>query len=298
MASLIGIQIIIAVWFIKTPPHLQQITVPDFMSYWACNNQRGASIPFFAILFVYNATLLLVATFLAYKNRNVAANYNECRQIAFVVYNILLSGCLAMPTVFLPAGQFMTKFVLSTVVILFGTTFSLMFLFLPKLWELFTQIERTQQTRAGNANGGSGSGENSVDGFIYNGAGWIQGSGPDAVAAAIAGNAGAGGTSGEGSTGGSVYLGGRKGSVGTLDESKGETLKETHMGYMGVKFQNRYVSFLASWNMRRVILYPTGRYFTCFEMVREIDLKPFPSVAEHALWTIFSHEYPSIFGLL
>ncbi|KFH71348.1 hypothetical protein MVEG_01648 [Podila verticillata NRRL 6337] len=277
---LAGNLIIIAVWFIKTPPHLQQITVPDFMSYWACNNQRGASIPFFVILFVYDATLLLVATFLAYKNRNVAANYNECRQIAFVVYNILLSGCLAMPTVFLPAGQFMTKFVLSTLVILFGTTFSLMFLFLPKLWELFTQIERTQQTRAANANananGGSGLGENSVDGFIYNGAGWIQGSGPGAVAAATAGNAGTRGTSGGGSTGESVYLSGRKGSVGTLDESKGETLKETHMGYMGVKFQSRYLHFLASWSMRRVILYPTGRYFTCFELVRERHLKPPP----------------------
>lgn len=283
MATRIAIQIIMAVWFIKTPPRLRQVTVPDFTSYWACGSHRGANTPFFVVLFVYNSTLLLIATFLAYKNRNVAANYNECRQIAFVVYNILLSGCLAMPTVFLPEEQFLTKFVLSTVVILFGTTFSLMFLFLPKLWELFTQIERTQQNRAAktaNANGGSGSGENSVDGFIYNGAGWIQGSGPGAVAAATAGNAGAGtggvsggASGGGGSTGGSVYLGGRKGSVGTLDESKGETLKETHMGYMGVKFQNRYLPFLASWNMRRVILYPTGRYFTCFELVRESDLE-------------------------
>lgn len=260
-----------AVWFIKTPPRLQQVTMPDFTTYWTCNNQRGTSTPYFVVLFVYNAALLLIATFLAYKNRNVAANYNECRQIAFVVYNILLSGCLAMPTVFLPDDQFLTKFILSTVVILFGTTFSLMFLFLPKLWELFTQIERTQQTRnvAANANSG-GSGENSVDGFIYNGAGWIQGSGPGAVTAATAGNSGgSGGGGGGGSTGGSVYRGGRKGSVGTLDEPKGETLKETHMGYMGVKHQNRYLRFLSSWNMRRVILYPTGRYFTCFELVRE-----------------------------
>ncbi|KAG0360799.1 hypothetical protein BG005_009879 [Podila minutissima] len=268
-----GNLIIMAVWFIKEPPRLQQITMPDFTTYWTCDNQRGTSTPFFVVLFVYNATLLLIATFLAYKNRNVAANYNECRQIAFVVYNILLSGCLAMPTVFLPDEQFLTKFILSTVVILFGTTFSLMFLFLPKLWELFTQIERAQQSRnaanAANQASGGGSGANSVDGFIYNGAGWIQNGGSGAVAAATSGTAGtAGGSSGGGggSNGGSVYLGGRKGSVGTLDEPKGETLKETHMGYMGVKYQNRYLRFLASWNMRRVILYPTGRYFTCFEL--------------------------------
>ncbi|KAF9400397.1 hypothetical protein BGZ94_005476 [Podila epigama] len=195
-----------------------------------------------------------------------------------------------MPTVFLPDDQFLTKFVLSTVVILFGTTFSLMFLFLPKLWELFTQIERAQQNKNNIANGSPGvmggiggggggvgglqeaSGDSSLDGFIYNSAGWAQGSGPEAVAsgnavaaaaAIVAGGSGIGGGS---TNGGSIYLGGRKGSVGTLDESKGDTLKETHMGYMGVKFQNRYLPFLASWNMRRIILYPAGRYFTCFEL--------------------------------
>ncbi|KAG0335568.1 hypothetical protein BG004_008397, partial [Podila humilis] len=289
---LAGNLVIMLVWFIKTPPKLQQITLPDFATYWTCDNQHGTSTPFFIVIFIYNAILLLIATFLAYKNRNVAANYNECRQIAFVVYNILLSGCLAMPTIFLPDEQYLTKFVLSTVVILFGTTFSLMFLFLPKLWELFTQIERAQQSRNAlndmNANvGGGESGENSVDGFIYNGVGWIQGGGPGTVAVATAGNiavattanssAGAtgigsgGGVGGGGANGSSIngsgfYLGGRKGSMGTLDESKGETLKETHMGYMGVKLQSRYLSFLARWSMQRVILYPSGRYFTCFEL--------------------------------
>jgi hypothetical protein len=52
-----------------------------------------------------------------------------------------------------------------------------------------------------------------------------------------------------------------------MDESKGDTLKESHIGYMGVKFQNRYMPFLASWCMRRVILYPADKYFTAFEAV-------------------------------
>ncbi|KAG0051917.1 hypothetical protein BGZ83_003197 [Gryganskiella cystojenkinii] len=280
--------VIMVVWFTKTPPMLQQITAPDFTTYWTCNNQSGPSTPFFVILFVYNAALLLVAVFLAYKNRNVAANYNECRQIAFVVYNILLCGCLAMPTVFLPQDQFLTKFFLSTVVILFGTTFSLMFLFLPKLWELFTQIERSQQRAAAAAEmdlggahlglGGNSSGvgidgdpnhDSSLDGFLYSNAtaGWMNSAGnlavlgPGVTSAALSGGS---------ANASSIHLpGGRKGSVGTLDDSKGgidNTLTESHMGYMGIKFQNRYFSFLSSWCMRRVILYPGGRYFTCFEV--------------------------------
>ncbi|KAF9920707.1 hypothetical protein FBU30_009375 [Linnemannia zychae] len=269
--------IIMAAWFIKFPPTLQQVILPDFTSYWSCSNLGGnQSMPFFVVMLAYNAVLLLIATYLAYMNRNVAANYNECRQIAFVVYNILLAGCLAMPTIFLPHDQYLIKFYLSTVVILFGTTFSLVFLFLPKLWELFTQIEKTQQ-RLGGMGRGDRSDENSVDGFIYNGnGGWVNSNGnltafaqgsaaAAAAAAAVAGASGESGSIGSMNDGSEYLSGRRKGSVGTLDDSKGETLKETHMGYMGVKFQNRWIPFLSSWSMRRVILFPTGRFFTCFE---------------------------------
>jgi len=157
--------------------------------------------------------------------------------------NILLSGCIALPTLFLPQDQYFTSFFLSNIVILFGTTVSLMFMFLPKLWKLFSQIERTnQQNRADISD------DRSIDSFLHNrvGGGWLS-------------NA-------EGSTAGQSYSCGRKGSVGSLDD-KADTLKESHMGYMGVKFQNRYVPFLSSWCMRRVILYPADKYFTCFELV-------------------------------
>lgn len=167
-----------------------------------------------------------------------------------------------------------------------------MFLFLPKLWELFTQIERSQQRLggigigvggSGGGGGGDGSDSNSIDGFIYNGnGGWVNSSGN--LAALAQGSAAAAAAAASGGSGsmndGSQYLSGqRKGSIGTLDESKGETLKETHMGYMGVKFQNRWVPFLSSWCMRRVILYPTGRYFTCFELV-----SLYPIVSYGCIW--------------
>ncbi|KAF9920195.1 hypothetical protein FBU30_009996 [Linnemannia zychae] len=260
--------IIMTIWFVRTPPKLQQVIMTDFTTYWDCNSQTGESSPYFILLFIYNVSLLLIATYLAYRNRNVAANYNECREIAFVVYNILLSGCIAMPTVFLPQDQYLTKFFLSNVVLLFGTTVSLMFMFLPKLWKLFAQIERNMQMNrngGNNGNGGEGSAEeeNSIDGFFKQGpGGWLS---------AAVGNGGGG----SGSPLGEYGSGARKGSVGTMDEFKGDTLRESHIGYMGVKFQNRYIPLLASWCMRRVILYPTDKYFTAFEAGRPETAKTF-----------------------
>ncbi|KAG0342860.1 hypothetical protein BG004_005563 [Podila humilis] len=245
--------IIMTVWFVKTPPTRQQVTLKDLTTYFACNIQSETGTPYFGTLFVYNVALLLVATYLAYKNRNVAANYNECRQIAFVVYNILLSGCIALPTLFLPQEQYLTSFFLSNVVLLFGTTVSLMFMFLSKLWKLFSQMERnSQQARADSSD------DRSIDSFLHNrigGGGWFNNS---------SSNGGCGASIG-GSSIGQSYSQGRKGSVGSI-EDKGETLKEAHVGYMGVKFQNRYMPFLASWCMRRVILYPADKHFTCFEL--------------------------------
>ncbi|KAF9899401.1 hypothetical protein EC991_008932 [Linnemannia zychae] len=225
---------IMVVWFVKTPPKLQQFVMTDFTTYWDCNSQTGESTPYFVVLFVYNVSLLLIATYLAYRNRNVAANYNECREIAFVVYNILLSGCIAMPTVFLPQDQYLTKFFLSNVVLLFGTTVSLMFMFLPKLWKLFAQIERNLQMNRADS---TPTDEGSFDGFFKQGpGGWLSAVG-----------------NGEGGSPGGEY----------------------GPGYMGVKFQNRYAPLLASWCMRRVILYPTDKYFTAFEAGKPETAKTF-----------------------
>ncbi|KAF9939919.1 hypothetical protein BGZ65_009009 [Modicella reniformis] len=254
----LGNLIIMAIWFLMAPPTLEKISMPDFTAYWSCSNTTGSSTLFFVLIFVYNGILLLIATYLAYMNRNVAADYNECRQIAFVVYNILLSGCLAMPTIFLTRDQFLTKFTLSSVVILFGTTFALLIMFMPKLWEVFVEKERSQQRS--NRRIGACSDGCSANDFIYGSApGWMNNSGNlDILGKSVADAVG---------TNGSKHHppDGRKGSIGTLDDSKGETLREIHVGYMGVKFQYRYLSFLSSWRMKRVLLYPSGRYFTCFE---------------------------------
>jgi len=161
--------------------------------------------------------------------------------------NILLFGCIAMPTVFLPQDQYLTKFFLTNIVLLFGTTVSLMFLFLPKLYKLFFQIKGAKR----GSDQSKISEESSFDGLFNNRGSWLNAAGGNGPGGSAVG-----------------YLPGiRKGSVGSLDESKGITLKESHIRYMRVKFQNRYLPLLASWCMRRVILFPADKYFTSFEPV-------------------------------
>lgn len=184
--------------------------------------------------------------------------------------NILLSGCLAIPTIFLPREQFLTQIILSSVVILFGTTFSLTFLFLPKLWELFTENERAQHP---SNKDGPDSDEGSTSGFIYNsGPGWVNSSGNLGVLSK--------GVMGLVTNGNRRQLpDGRKASVGTLDDAKDETVREMHVGFMSVKYQYQFLPFLSSWRMLRVLLYPSGRYFTCFEPVRWFSqCKPYLSL--------------------
>ncbi|KAG0049823.1 hypothetical protein BGZ83_005350 [Gryganskiella cystojenkinii] len=162
-----------------------------------------------------------------------------------------------MPTIFLPPDQYYTKFFLSNIVLLFGTTVSLMFMFLPKLWKLFSQIEqKSMKDRA------EGSDESSFDGILQNRAGWLS-NGTSGYGSNVTKHNGGSGVHGAQSS--YISSGGRKGSVGTLEDGS-DTLKESHAGYMGVKFQNRYFPFLSIWCMRRVILYPADRYFTCFEL--------------------------------
>ncbi|KAF9433867.1 hypothetical protein BGZ76_008875 [Entomortierella beljakovae] len=288
-----GNLLVMAIWYINTPPTLQRVVRPNFNLQWTCNNAGGSSTPYFAIMFVYDGLLLLFATYLAYMNRNVASNYNECRQIAFVVYNILLSGCLAIPTVFLPEDQFLTKFFLSTVVILFGTTVSLMFLFLPKLWALYTQIETNRKAAAEAAalaaqravitaiSEASEHHSNISQRVTHSNTAWMD----DSTNLAVMGPSNISGSGIRSSVVvSSHYSGGRKGSVITLDENKSETLKEAHIGYMGLKIYNRYFAYLSNWRMRRVALFPTGRYFTCFEVGKPETGRTFTysSVAIHS----------------
>ncbi|KAF9969956.1 hypothetical protein BGZ73_007480 [Actinomortierella ambigua] len=278
-----GNLIIMTIWFARYPPVVQHTAMSNFTAYWTCDYTQGRSMPFFAVVLVYDVILLLVATYLAYMNRNVAANYNECRQISFVVYNIVLSGVLTLPTLFLPKEQFITTFILTNVVILFGTTFSMGFMFVPKLYKLFSQLERQSNSRNDSIE------ESSFDGMIHNASnnhlnGGVGGPGFGPWFGGSSSNVNEQGnhhhyqppvpSSHEDES--CHWTGGRKGSVTTLDDARGDTLHEAHMGYMGIKVQHRYLPLLSNWRMRRIVLFPHQRYFTSFEQSRPETAQTYP----------------------
>ncbi|KAG0265627.1 hypothetical protein DFQ27_000502 [Actinomortierella ambigua] len=289
-----GNLIIMTIWFARYPPVVQQTAMSNFTSYWTCDYTQGRSMPFFAVVLVYDVILLLVATYLAYMNRNVAANYNECRQISFVVYNIVLSGVLTLPTLFLPKEQFITTFILTNVVVLFGTTFSMGFMFVPKLYKLFTQLERESNSRHESTE------ESSFDGIIHHAGNNHLSPGGGGGGGGGCGGAGFGPWLGSSSNVNDQsnnnnhhhyqppvssssheddsyhWTGGRKGSVTTLDDARGDTLHEAHMGYMGIKVQHRYLPLLSNWRMRRMVLFPHQRYFMSFEQSRPETAHTYP----------------------
>ncbi|KAG0230352.1 hypothetical protein BGW42_001024 [Actinomortierella wolfii] len=276
---MMGNLIIMTIWFARYPPVVQQTAMSNFTAYWTCDYTQGHSMPFFAAVLVYDVVLLLVATYLAYMNRNVAANYNECRQISFVVYNILLCGVLTLPTLFLPKEQFITTFILTNVVILFGTTFSVGFMFVPKLYKLFTQMDRQANQRQDSTDESSlnsilnqaGGGNNRV--FGGSGGPWLGGG----IGGGFSSNIGDSHLQHAQDEHESFHwTGGRKGSVTTLDESKGDTLHESHMGFMGVKVQHRYLPLLSNWRMRCIVLFPHHRYFMSFEHARPETARTYP----------------------
>ncbi|KAF9395883.1 hypothetical protein BGX21_009739 [Mortierella sp. AD011] len=193
---------VMIIWFLRTPPTLEQIIMQDLTTYWDCSSQSGK--------------------------------------------------------MFLPQDQYLTKFFLTNVVLLFGTTVSLMFMFLPKLMKLYSQIECGMQgDRAEIAE------ESSFNG-LFNRPSWLNTS------------SGIGSSMGE-------YVPARKGSVVSIEDSKGDTLRESHFGYMGVKFQNRYMPFLSSWCMRRIVLFPAEKYFTAFESGKPEAGRTFTFRAVHIL---------------
>ncbi|RUS16899.1 periplasmic binding protein-like I [Endogone sp. FLAS-F59071] len=117
-------------------------------------------------LMTFDAILLLIAVLLAFKTRNVGANWSESKQIEVISYiytqdskpysvptfhpslsNLLLSGCMVIPTFFLPTSAYFVSFYIRICIILFAATFTLLAMFGPKIAELAMRKIRKIQKR-------------------------------------------------------------------------------------------------------------------------------------------------------
>ncbi|KAL1924849.1 uncharacterized protein VTP21DRAFT_4503 [Calcarisporiella thermophila] len=79
-----GDMLLVVLYLLVTPPRPHVTNFSFTSQYYDCVSD-GPYLVFWVLLFVYNGTLILYATFLAFQTRDVASNYNECRQISFSV---------------------------------------------------------------------------------------------------------------------------------------------------------------------------------------------------------------------
>ncbi|KAL1916852.1 uncharacterized protein VTP21DRAFT_5556 [Calcarisporiella thermophila] len=240
----LGIEALLLVLYLFiSPPLPELINVGEGIFYWDCKSYGPASFTLFLLLFIYNAGLIFSATFLAFKTRRVLGNWNECRQISFCVYNILLVVCIAVPAALLPTEEPYTKHYVQNIAVLWGTTISALILFLPKLWKFFR-----------------GGAENTPPANII----ITAGSSPEELYSGDLDPVGGSGVlSGEnGAANADGILWRRKQSFGASISTVGVCTCETLEGRLPIKVQYRYFPFLGRWEMARVAVFPDGQYFS------------------------------------
>ncbi|KAI7872294.1 7 transmembrane sweet-taste receptor of 3 GCPR-domain-containing protein [Spinellus fusiger] len=121
---------------------IQAVKIPvSGVAYYASCSYHGATHPYFLwFLTIFAAGQLVFATFLAFKTRTVGKNYSkysEYKQIGLSVYNIFFSGLIGFIIYYLPTTDYFTRHYLTATMIVWSSTFSLLTLFVPKLYRFF-----------------------------------------------------------------------------------------------------------------------------------------------------------------
>ncbi|KAL0135191.1 periplasmic binding protein-like I [Mucor lusitanicus] len=138
---------VLIIGLLVSPPEPVLVQVNPTSHYWVCEAaptvNRTIFLSFGAI---YAGSMLIFATFLAYKTRSAGKHYdhyNECKQMGISVYNILFSALVGFTAMINPLANYYLKFYSVAVAILWATTFSLAVLFIPKVYIFYKQWQKT-----------------------------------------------------------------------------------------------------------------------------------------------------------
>ena len=108
---------------------------------------------FFIIGGIYNALIILLCCYYAFKARKVPDNYNESRFIALSVYSTVVV-CLAAIPVFVTATTALQKVSTICLVLLVNAYISLICLYLPKIYAIyFDKRDEDDEHRMNRING-------------------------------------------------------------------------------------------------------------------------------------------------
>ena len=184
--------------------------------------------------------------------------------------NILFAGLIGFIVFFLPTADFITRYYVTVITILWGTTVSLYILFLPKVWAFFRDRNDSNSSNQTNSNTSSSRRKE-----LYSENEWKR-TQANLSAFQSEHSLQPGGEEGEllsleqilASEPANVEF--RKGSMGSTHfDSNGNTIQgfiEVHEGTLPLRRVNKYIQFLSHWEMQDIMVFPSSRYFSHFSV--------------------------------
>ncbi|CAH1779221.1 unnamed protein product [Owenia fusiformis] len=142
--ALVGIQAVsigIATWFVPPEAQLRMRVVTEKFVELLC------TLPMQGLLtsLCYNLVLISACSFYAFKTRTLPDNFNESRYIALCVYTTLLIWLAFIPTYFTTSKAYYQVMLLS-LALTFNATVTLICLYLPKVFALYSNSGDTRKT--------------------------------------------------------------------------------------------------------------------------------------------------------
>ncbi|RCI03986.1 hypothetical protein CU098_002568, partial [Rhizopus stolonifer] len=97
----------------------------------------------FIIIWIF--ILIIAAALLAFKTRGVSSKWSETTQIAYVSYNLGVSAIVLIPSMMLSSDNYIISLCLNIAAILFGASFTLIVLFIPKFLYICRHIHQNSK---------------------------------------------------------------------------------------------------------------------------------------------------------
>ncbi|KAI8089914.1 uncharacterized protein BX664DRAFT_144452 [Halteromyces radiatus] len=244
--------VILIIGLAVTQPRPTKVIVSTSLYYWECSTSSNVRLVFLIIPSAYAAVMLFVATFLAYKTRLADRrynNYSECRQMGLSVYNILFSALVGYSALVNPLADFYTRFYMGAISILWATTFSLLVLFVPKMYAFYRlEYVRDKKTSPSSSRQQNSHSMDHQPSFLK--------PMPDTDGSC------SGDTTTTSSSSGRRRLTKQQQGDNELDQYK--HLQMIQEGEMPVRKVFRYFPYLAQWQMQRIMVFPWLGYVSHF----------------------------------
>ncbi|KAF9912994.1 hypothetical protein EC991_005862 [Linnemannia zychae] len=168
-------------------PQVIYVVIGISSSAFLCLPSNGGNISgsIQMVMALPTAVVLGFAWFLAYKTRDVSANWNEARAISYIVYNLVFTALVYTVSTILYKTMYRASTIIQDIIILYAGFVCLIVLFVPKLLVMWQQRSLSNSRSFGSSDSGALNPEDNLHRIFGGG-----------------GGSGSGGSGGDGGSGG------------------------------------------------------------------------------------------------